>query len=244
MESRQSQEPALVFERPVLRADTWSVRGRVERSMLWTAIAAVVGCAPAVALYVLRFGSSASVGAWSRLVIQALSFVLATGLGCGLAIALGSLLSSPQHLARWRRLLGGALGGAAAGAVAGSFGATHFGSMTTPYFGGGAILASVALALSLAGTGFARAECPLGSWPRSVAAGLLPALPIAMALAAAAHYAPQIVALELGAMQTLAVHLGLQLLGAIGGALLGALGGCWLSASGVLAHRFCGATGR
>ncbi len=233
-----TREPSVTFERIARVAEAPPARRRIELTMLWCALAGLAGTAPSCALYVFRYADAMPTAGWTRFVTQVVTFVVVGGAWCGLAVGFG--LGFPAH--RRARFAAGVFFGAAGAALMGSLGASHFGLMSLPYFGGPAILTSIALAVVLAAAGFAHAESSIAHtalpWWRCAICALAPAPPIVAIVLIASLIEPAVMGLDLQAMRELTLRMGLPLVGAGGGALVGMLGAAWFASSALVAERW------
>lgn len=208
----------------------------VEGAAAWCAAGGLFAAVGVMLGYVQRYAAWLAPEGWWRLTIQAITFAVLTGAGCGAGIA-GTVFAIDRHRARWWHIIGG-LGAVPAAAIAGTFAAHHFGTKSLPYLGVGPIFAAVALGVAVSGTGFARtAQRPI-RWRRAVLHALWPSGVLALLFAAVAGLAPPDVNVELDVMRVYASSLGLGVLGAIGGAFTGAVGGMALATTLVAARRW------
>ncbi|HHH31566.1 MAG TPA: hypothetical protein ENK57_24900 [Polyangiaceae bacterium] len=208
----------------------------VEASAAWCAAGGFVAAIGVMLGYVHRHAAWLTAEGWWRLAIQAITFAVLTGAGCGAGIA-GAVFAFDRRQGRWWHVLGG-FGAVPAAAVAGAFAAEHFGTKSLPYLGVGPIFAAVALGVAVSGTGFARTAQRSIRWRRAVLHALWPSGVLALSFSAVTTLVPRDVNVELDVMRSLASSLGLGTLGAIGGTFTGAVGGLALATTLVAARRW------
>jgi hypothetical protein len=238
---------SLAFAAPVAndRRPRW-LRG-AERGAPAGILAIAVGSAPSFALYLWQHWHAVSVDTWRVLIAQVATFTILTGALWGLCVGAAIGLTPLERTARTdsgtssrgaqaaRRALLAAAAGALGTAPAGLVGAIHFGSLTTPYFGGREILFATIATTIVAGIAFARIERRT-SIPRALGCTVA-AMPLvlicALPLAALPNAA---VLLQLDAMRFIATLIGLGPLGLAVGATLGAFAGAWMGLTSALAN--------